>query len=148
MSHDTIAFCVDFISCLSSDPFTSNVLIFRDLRLDGNPPVSGCDTFVSQHGLIDEDDLAFVDDSGPSSSIAAGTRPPQRPQLQRDQSTLTDLSSASDLPEIEIVSLISEELPKYKLRAGDEQSMKLVKANYFEEALEHPFVYLSKSNNK
>ena len=102
------------------------MLIFRDRWLDGNPPISGCDTSVSQHGLIDDKDLAFVDGSGPSSSIAAGTRP-QQPQLQRDQSTLTDLSSASDLPEIEIVSLISEELPKYKLRAGEEHSMKFAK---------------------
>ncbi|KAK2874410.1 hypothetical protein Q8A67_021563 [Cirrhinus molitorella] len=34
-----------------------------------------------------------------------------------DVSTLTDLCSSVDLPEVEIVSLLTEELPKYTLRA-------------------------------
>uniref|UniRef100_A0A8C1W8C3 Si:dkey-28e7.3 n=1 Tax=Cyprinus carpio TaxID=7962 RepID=A0A8C1W8C3_CYPCA len=41
------------------------------------------------------------------------------PQAQgfHDVSTLTDLCSSVDLPEVEIVSLLTEELPKYTLRA-------------------------------
>ncbi|XP_066503154.1 trafficking kinesin-binding protein 1 [Hoplias malabaricus] len=35
----------------------------------------------------------------------------------QDVSTLTDLCSGADLPEVEIVSLLSEELPRYTLRA-------------------------------
>ena len=62
------------------------------------------------------DEVTFYDASVDRSSTSAAVE--RQFRCRRDQSTLTDLSQSTDLPEIEIVSLISEELPRYKLRAG------------------------------
>ncbi|KAI8496447.1 anterograde dendritic transport of mitochondrion, partial [Branchiostoma belcheri] len=51
-------------------------------------------------------------DSSPSSSSRDGSM-----KELRDASCLTDLCNSPDLPEVEIISLIQEEIPRYKLRA-------------------------------
>ena len=53
----------------------------------------------------------------------AGLARPTRLDLERtkrrsrDCSTLTDLAADPDLPEVEIVSLVEEQLPRYRLKA-------------------------------
>ncbi|GAA6091266.1 trafficking kinesin-binding protein 1, partial, partial [Tachysurus ichikawai] len=42
---------------------------------------------------------------------------PLQVKAHKDVSTLTDVCSGVDLPEVEIVSLLAEELPRYTLRA-------------------------------
>lgn len=41
----------------------------------------------------------------------------QRNVVTSEASTLTELCASDDLPEVELVSLLSEQLPTYKLRA-------------------------------
>uniref|UniRef100_A0A8C7TW16 HAP1 N-terminal domain-containing protein n=1 Tax=Oncorhynchus mykiss TaxID=8022 RepID=A0A8C7TW16_ONCMY len=43
--------------------------------------------------------------------------PPTPPPPCRDAETLTDVCNAADLPEVEIISLLEEQLPVYRLRA-------------------------------
>jgi hypothetical protein len=90
----------------------SFIFVPRDRSSVESDPTYDVEAFSFEH------ESAFFGGPGPSSTLAR-TPVQRRGQLEhRDQSTLTDLSSSSDLPEIEIVSLISEELPKYRLRAG------------------------------
>ena len=61
-------------------------------------------------------------DSDPTEPEAGLARPrhldlERTKRRSRDCSTLTDLAAAADLPEVEIVSLVEEQLPRYKLRA-------------------------------
>ncbi|XP_068516848.1 huntingtin-associated protein 1 isoform X3 [Anas acuta] len=52
---------------------------------------------------------------GPASPLAA--LPHADPVPRRDVATITDLCSGGDVPEVEIISLLGEQLPRYKLRA-------------------------------
>ena len=89
-----------------------NFFVPRDRSTVASDPTFEVEAFSSEH------ESAFFGGPGPSSALVRTPLQQQPQPEQRDQSTLTDLSSSSDLPEIEIVSLISEELPKYRLRAG------------------------------
>ena len=70
----------------------------------------------SSHDVDVAEDL--IDDASVDGS-AASTALERQHRRRRDQSTITDLSQSTNLPEIEIVSLLSEDLPRYKLRAGE-----------------------------
>jgi len=48
---------------------------------------------------------------------AAASRLPRPTALTVDATTLTDVCSGEELPEVEIISLVQEQIPKYKLRA-------------------------------
>ncbi|CAH0393996.1 unnamed protein product [Bemisia tabaci] len=48
---------------------------------------------------------------------AAATRPQMLNICHRDAQTITDVCSGGDLPEVEIVSLLQESIPRYTLRA-------------------------------
>ncbi|XP_035168981.1 trafficking kinesin-binding protein 1-like [Oxyura jamaicensis] len=58
--------------------------------------------------------------SGPASPLAAlphADPVPPAAGRRRDAATITDLCSGGDVPEVEIISLLGEQLPRYKLRA-------------------------------
>ncbi|XP_066837557.1 huntingtin-associated protein 1 isoform X2 [Anser cygnoides] len=60
--------------------------------------------------------------SGPASPLAALPHADPVPHgsaagRRRDAVTITDLCSGGDVPEVEIISLLGEQLPRYKLRA-------------------------------
>ncbi len=46
-----------------------------------------------------------------------GTKGDPAKRLSVDCSTLTDLHSSTEVPEVEVISLLGEDLPRYRLRA-------------------------------
>lgn len=64
--------------------------------------VLACDAGLSEEHYVSE-------------AIEAGDDPD--PREYRDAGTITDVCNSTDLPEVEIISLLEEQLPHYKLRA-------------------------------
>lgn len=56
----------------------------------------------------EEEEEEYADEASPTSEVTA---------VYRDAETITDVCNNTDLPELEIISLLEEQLPVYKLRA-------------------------------